>query len=72
MPVLNRSADRFQRALEGERVTDAQLAALVETGRHLVDLGSSGPSPDAEFVAALRERLLSEAARMPAPTGSAH
>lgn len=71
MPVLNRSADRFQRALEGERVTDAQLAALVETSRHLVDLGSSGPSPDAEFVAALRERLLSEAARMPAPTPAA-
>ena len=26
MPVLNRSADRFQRALDGERVTDQGLA----------------------------------------------
>jgi len=68
MPVLNRSADRFQRALEGERVTDARLAALLETSRHLVELGGSGPAPDAAFVSSLRERLAREAARLPAPT----
>ncbi|SDP71022.1 hypothetical protein SAMN04489867_3562 [Pedococcus dokdonensis] len=68
MPVLNRSADRFQRALDGERVTDAGLAELVETSRHLVGLTSAVPAADAEFVATLRERLMAEAARMPAPS----
>ena len=38
MPVLNRSADRFQRALDGERITDEGLVELVETSRHLVAL----------------------------------
>jgi hypothetical protein len=68
MPVLNRSADRFQRALDGERITDQGLAELVETSRHLVALTSAGPTPDAQFVATLRERLMAEAARMPAPS----
>lgn len=68
MPVLNRSADRFQRALDGERITDEGLAALVETSRHLVGLTSSVPSADAAFVATLRERLMAEAARMPTPS----
>lgn len=68
MPVLNRSADRFQRALDGERITDEGLAALVETSRHLVGLTSSVPTADAAFVATLRERLMAEAARMPTPS----
>lgn len=68
MPVLNRSADRFQRALEGERVTDQGLAELVETSRHLVGLTSTVPAADPAFVATLRQRLLAEAARMPAPS----
>lgn len=68
MPVLNRSADRFQRALEGERVTDAGLAELVATSRHLGGLTSSVPAADPAFVATLRERLMVEAARMPAPS----
>lgn len=68
MPVLNRSADRFQRALEGEQVTDAGLAELVETSRHLVALTSQVPAADAVFVSTLRERLMAEAARMPAPS----
>ena len=68
MPVLNRSADRFQRALDGERITDEGLAQLVETSRHLVGLTSAVPTADAAFVATLRERLMAEAARMPAPS----
>ena len=68
MPVLNRSADRFQRALDGERITDQGLAELVETSRHLVGLTSAVPAADAAFVATLRERLMAEAARMPAPS----
>lgn len=68
MPVLNRSADRFQRALEGERITDAHLVELVETSRHLVDLVPTIPAPDTVFVTTLRERLMAEAARMPAPS----
>ena len=71
MPVLNRSADRFQRALDGERITDQGLAELVETSRHLVALTSAVPAADAAFVATLRERLMAEAARMPAPSPGA-
>jgi hypothetical protein len=66
MPVLNRSADRFQRALDGERVTDEGLARLVETSRHLATLTSAMPAADPDFVATLRTRLMAEAARMPA------
>ena len=68
MPVLNRSADRFQRALDGERITDEGLVQLVETSRHLRGLTSAVPAADAAFVATLRERLMAEAARMPAPS----
>ena len=68
MPVLNRSADRFQRALEGERVTDPGVAALVDTSRHLSGLTQAVPTADPEFVATLRRRLMAEAARMPAPS----
>ncbi len=68
MPVLNRAADRFQRALGGERITDKHLLELVETSRHLVGLVPTMPAPDADFVVTLRERLMAEAARMPAPS----
>jgi hypothetical protein len=72
MPVLTRSADRFQRALEGERLTDERLAELVATSRHLVDLGADVPAPEAAFRLSLRERLMDEAARLPSasPAGA--
>src|SRR5690349_21405710 len=72
MPLINRSADRFQRALEGERFTDDELQRLLETSRRLASVGSSlGPGPDPAFVATLRERLATEAAALPAPSPSA-
>ena len=71
MPVLNRSADRFQRALEGERPGDEKLEPLLETSRRLLSVGAPAPGPDAEFVAALRVRLMAEARTLPAPASPA-
>jgi hypothetical protein len=72
MPLINRSADRFQRALEGERVTDDELGRLLETSQRLTTVGSSlGPRPDPAFVATLRERLAAEAASLPVASPSA-
>lgn len=71
MALLNRSADRFQRALEGERVADPQLEQLVRTSQRLVGAGARGAGPDPDFVAALRTRLMAEAERMPAPSPTA-
>ena len=70
MPVLNRTADAFQRALEGGEPRE-QLAPLVATGRRLAQLGA-GPAPDPAFVEALRGRLMSEAQAMPvrSPAGA--
>ena len=71
MPLLNRSADRFQRALEGERVADPQLEQLVRTSHRLAAAGTHVAGPDPDFVAALRTRLMAEAERMPAPSPTA-
>ena len=71
MPLLNRSADRFQRALEGERVADPQLEQLVRTSHRLAGAGTHVAGPDPDFVAALRTRLMAEAERMPAPSPTA-
>lgn len=71
MAVLNRSADRFQRALEGERSDDPRVRALLGTSRQLLSVAAVAPGPDAEFVAALRERLMVEARSLPAPTPAA-
>ncbi|MDR6863743.1 DUF5667 domain-containing protein [Phycicoccus sp. 3266] len=71
MPLLNRSADRFQRALEGERVADPQLEQLVRTSHQLAGAGARVSGPDPQFVAALRTRLMAEAERMPAPSPTA-
>lgn len=68
MPVLNRSADRFQRALEGVPSNDPRVTALLETSQHLLSVGAVAPGPGAEFVAALRVRLVAEAKTLPAPT----
>jgi hypothetical protein len=66
VPVLNRTADAFQRALEGAEPRE-QLVPLVATGRRLAQLGA-GPAPDPAFVEALRGRLMSEAKAMPVRT----
>jgi hypothetical protein len=73
MRVISRPADRFQRALEGERISDEQLAALVATSQHLVAVGSRAPgaAPDPDFVVALRQRLMAEAALLPTPSPAA-
>ena len=71
MPLLNRSADRFQRALEGERVADPQLEQLVRTSHRLAGAGTHVAGPDPDVVAALRTRLMAEAERMPAPSPTA-
>jgi Domain of unknown function (DUF5667) len=80
MRVLSRpAADRFQRALEAAGasgspagVTDQQLAALVRTSQRLVAVGTAAsPRPDPDFVATLRQRLMTEAASLPTPTPAA-
>lgn len=68
MRLLNRPADRFQHALEGQPPSDAEIADLLSTSRHLVELRGAGPPPDAAFVAELRERLMVEAASLPTPS----
>jgi hypothetical protein len=67
MLVTRRAADRLQRALEGERVVDTDTTRLVRTAQALssVPVGAGAPRP--EFVAALRERLMAEAAALPVP-----
>jgi uncharacterized membrane protein YgcG len=71
MRVLNRSADRFQHALEGGEVTDEAIRALMATTESVSALATAGPRPDPQFVTQLRERLMTEAASMPAPTPAA-
>jgi hypothetical protein len=68
MRLLNRPADQFQHALEGQPPSDAEIAHLLSTSRHLVELGGVGPLPDAAFVTQLRERLMAEAASLPTPS----
>lgn len=73
MRVISRPADRFERALGGERISDEQIAALVATSQHLIAVGTAarGAAPDPDFVAALRVRLMTEAATLPAPSPAA-
>ncbi|WP_460938794.1 DUF5667 domain-containing protein [Phycicoccus ginsengisoli] len=52
-------------------MSDSQLEQLVATSRHLVAAASYGPQPDPQFTAALHERLMAEAARMPSPSPAA-
>ncbi|QGN58337.1 DUF5667 domain-containing protein [Nostocoides sp. HKS02] len=70
MPVLNRRADAFQRALEGQPTSDTQLSSLLTTADQL-RTARPGPSPDPAFVAALRTRLMTEAASLPTPSPAA-
>lgn len=71
MRLTNRAAERFQRALEGERVTDADLEGLLQTSRTLSSVPLAGAAPREEFVLALRERLMAEAEQMPSPSPAA-
>lgn len=65
MLMTRRTADRLQRALEGEQVADPQTARLVRTAQAVGTLPSGAGTPRPEFVAALRERLEAEAATLP-------
>lgn len=71
MRLLNRQADRLQRALDGETITDGEIATFLATARALSTVPTGAMAPRAEFVAALRERLVAEAASMPAATPAA-
>lgn len=65
MLVTRRAADRLQRALEGERVADTETTRLARTASALASVPTGAGAPRPEFVAALRERLMAEAATMP-------
>jgi hypothetical protein len=71
MPVTARAANRFQQALEGGPAADADTAQLVQTARALSSVPTSTLAPREEFVAALRERLMAEAATLPTPSPAA-
>ena len=71
MPLISRQAERLQRALEGERVTDADIRTLLESARSLAGVSTPGLAPRPEFVQGLRERLMAEAATLPAPSPAA-
>ena len=65
MRLSNRAAERFQRALDGERPADAEAESLLATSRMLSAVDTSRLAPREEFVHALRERLMAEAETMP-------
>lgn len=71
MLVTRRAADQLQRALEGEQVADPQTARLVRTAQAVGSLPAGAGTPRPEFVAALRERLVAEAATVPVADRSA-
>lgn len=64
MRLNHREADRFQHALQGGPITDAAIADLIERSRDLVAVGAYAGTPRPEFVGALRERLVNEAAAL--------
>lgn len=68
MRLSSPAATAFERALGGDRVTDAEIARLVATTHALAAAVTSVPTPRPEFVTALRERLVAEARSMPVPS----
>jgi hypothetical protein len=71
MVVIHRAADRFQRALDGEGAAGADVERLVATARALGSLDAPNLAPRAEFVQALRDRLVAEAEALPTPSRAA-
>ncbi|HEY7722287.1 MAG TPA: DUF5667 domain-containing protein [Pedococcus sp.] len=71
MALSHRAAERFQRALDGDREAGAGLEGLLETARSLASVSTPGLAPREEFVAALRDRLVAEAEAMPTPSPAA-
>jgi hypothetical protein len=71
MALSHRAAERFQRALDGDREAGAGLGGLLETASSLATVSAPGLAPREEFVAALRERLVAEAEAMPTPSPAA-
>jgi hypothetical protein len=71
MRLISRQADRFQRALEGHEVTDEEIARFLESARALTSVRTGAMAPREEFVHALHQRLLAEAAAAPTPSPAA-
>jgi hypothetical protein len=71
MRLTRRAGDRLQQALEGERVTDREITTLLRTAQAVSSVPTGSMAPREQFVQDLRDRLMAEAATLPAPTGRA-
>ena len=71
MRLTRRAGDRLQRALEGEQVTDREITTLLQTAQAVSSIPMGSMAPREQFVSTLRDRLMAEAATLPAPTGRA-
>ena len=71
MRLTRRAGDRLQRALEGEQVTDREITTLLQTAQAVSSIPRGPTAPREQFVQDLRDRLMAEAATLPAPTGRA-
>jgi hypothetical protein len=71
MRLTRRAGDRLQRALEGEQVTDREITTLLQTAQAVSSIPMGSTAPREQFVQDLRDRLMAEAATLPAPTGRA-
>ena len=71
MRLTRRAGDRLQQALEGEQVTDREITTLLQTAQAVSSIPMGSMAPREQFVQDLRDRLMAEAATLPAPSGRA-
>ena len=69
MRLTRRAGDRLQQALEGEQVTDREITTLLQTAQAVSSIPMGSMAPREQFVQDLRDRLMAEAATLPAPSG---